>query len=223
MILIITPLHKEFQAVGNTLLKNGVDVKVSSKGKIDTLEIPDLNATLMAGGHGKVQFAIQTQYAINYTPNCQLIICAGAAGSLNKKLNMGDVVVGEATIEHDYKLKFAPNPKAPPIFDGDFERIKKIKDMPNSYSFSIYFGKIASGDEDIISNKRAKEIVEKTNALCVAWEGAGGAKAAKFNDIPFIEIRGITDSADKLAIADFKKNLNIAMENITNLLINYLN
>jgi len=220
MILIITPLYKEFQVIRNTLLKKGVDVNASSKGKIETLEIPSLNATLMVGGHGKVQFAVQTQYAINHTPNCQLIICTGAAGSLNEKLDMSDVIVGEATIEHDYKLKFSPKPL--PIFNGDIMALEKIKTLLNNYSFSIYPDKIASGDEDIISNKRAIKIAKKTNALCVAWEGAGGAKAAKFNDIPFLEIRGITDSADKLAPADFNKNLSVAMENIAMLLIDFL-
>jgi len=49
------------------------------------------------------------------------------------------------------------------------------------------------------------------------------AKAAKFNSLLYLEIRGITDSADKLAPADFDKNLSIAMENIANLLIDILN
>jgi len=222
MILISTPLKREFLAVNNAFLKKEIKTKISTIGKIETVEIPSLNAHLMVGGHGKVQYAVQTQYAINYIKDCELVICAGAAGSLNKELNVGDVVVGEATIEHDYNIKFGSEPPSLPSFNGDIETINKIKSLTKTYSFSIQYGKIASGDEDIVSNKRANEIAVKTNALCVAWEGAGGAKATQFNNIPFIEIRGITDSADKLAASDFYKNVNIALGNITGILIDLL-
>jgi adenosylhomocysteine nucleosidase len=45
----------------------------------------------------------------------------------------------------------------------------------------------------------------------VAWEGAGGARACAFSGVPFVELRGITDTADHNAPADFKTNLRIAM------------
>ena len=47
----------------------------------------------------------------------------------------------------------------------------------------------------------------RTGALAVAWEGAGGARACHFSGIPFLEIRGITDSADSDAASDFRATL----------------
>jgi adenosylhomocysteine nucleosidase len=61
---------------------------------------------LAAGGHGKAQFAVQAQYLVDCFPSASLIVCAGAAGSLDPDLSVGDVVVGTETIEHDYRLLF---------------------------------------------------------------------------------------------------------------------
>ena len=48
----------------------------------------------------------------------------------------------------------------------------------------------------------------------MAWEGAGGARACAFSDVPFIELRGITDTADHNAPADFETNLHVAMDSV---------
>jgi adenosylhomocysteine nucleosidase len=53
----------------------------------------------------------------------------------------------------------------------------------------------------------------------VAWEGAGGARACKFSQVPFVEIRGVTDKADHSAPSDFESNLALAMNNIAALII----
>jgi adenosylhomocysteine nucleosidase len=56
----------------------------------------------------------------------------------------------------------------------------------------------------------------------VAWEGAGGARAAAFSGVPFIEVRGITDTADHAASRDFAMNLPLAMANVARLLAAWL-
>jgi nucleoside phosphorylase len=55
-------------------------------------------------------------------------------------------------------------------------------------------------------------------AYGVAWEGSGAARAALFNDIGSLEIRGVTDAADKEAPQRFDANLPIAMANLASLL-----
>ena len=62
------------------------------------------------GVPGKTQFAVQAQYLIGAFQSVELVICAGAAGSLAPQLSVGDVVVGRATGEHDYLLVFATRP-----------------------------------------------------------------------------------------------------------------
>ena len=57
---------------------------------------------LAQGGLGKVQFAITTQHLLDNLADPSLVVCAGVAGSLTKSARVGDVVVGTATVEHDF-------------------------------------------------------------------------------------------------------------------------
>lgn len=77
---------------------------------------------------------------------------------------------------------------------------------------------IASGDEAIIDEKRARELHKVTGALAVAWEGAGGARAAAFSDVPYLEIRAISDGADDEARSVWCENLPSAMMNVATVL-----
>jgi nucleoside phosphorylase len=53
----------------------------------------------------------------------------------------------------------------------------------------------------------------------VAWEGAGGARAARFQKLPFLEIRAVTDMVGAAAtLADFERNLSPAMTNLAEVL-----
>ena len=78
---------------------------------------------------------------------------------------------------------------------------------------------MASGDEDVENLDRRTAIRQLTSALAVAWEGAGGARACQFSQVPFVEIRGISDGADSDAASDFRANLKQVMRNIATLII----
>ena len=90
------------------------------------------------------------------------------------------------------------------------------------HSFRVHFGPIASGDEDVVETERGKELHESTGALAVAWEGAGGARACAFSSIPFVEIRGVTDTANHTAASDFAENLELAMNNLATLITSWI-
>jgi adenosylhomocysteine nucleosidase len=60
------------------------------------------------------------------------------------------------------------------------------------------------------------------NALAVAWEGTGGARASAFSNVPYLEMRGATDSANHEAPVVFYVNLKIVMKNIAWLLYQWL-
>jgi len=146
-------------------------------------------------------------------PAWDLVICAGAAGGLENNLSVGDIVVATETVEHDINNKFG-KPRMP-RFRGDETAINALRQIaPTNGSFQLYFSSIASGDEDVIDVKRQEELKRMTGAIAVAWEGAGGARACQFSDIPFIEIRGTTDGADSEAASDFEINLPRVMKNV---------
>src|SRR5437868_638523 len=52
----------------------------------------------------------------------------------------------------------------------------------------------------------------------VAWEGAGAARAALFNALPFAEVRVLTDAADEKAPVDFESSLDTVMPHVAQVL-----
>ena len=215
-ILILCPLAAEWSLLVRRF-EQSHPVAPAYDLKIDAAYIRDWRALVAPGGHGKTQFAVQAQYLIGRFPSVELVVCAGAAGSLALDLEVGDIVVGTETVEHDYRLLFATRPL--PRFAGHGPSIAGLRRSAGGVSnFRVIFGVIASGDEDVVTSARAQSIRDQTGAACVAWEGSGAARAARFNGIGSLEIRAVTDAADKEAPQKFDQNLPIAMANLATLL-----
>jgi adenosylhomocysteine nucleosidase len=219
-ILILAPLAEERE------LLTAVFGRSHPIEAVDGLRIPcgfvhPWRMLLAPGGHGKTHFATQTQYLIDRFPSVELVICADAAGALDPALSPGDVVVGTATVEHDYRLLFATRPL--PRFAGDASAIDGLRRAAReAIGFNVVFGVIASSDEDVVSRERSAAIRAQTGAVCVAWEGSGAARAAAFNGIGSVELRAVTDAADKEAPQDFAAQLPVAMHNLAVLLRAFL-
>ena len=219
--LIVTPLKIEFSALTEYFKSQSYKME-KLESKTTSVWFPDLALVVAVGGHGKALFAVITQYLIDKFGPFGRVIVAGASGALDGDLLPGDVVIATETVEHDYKMRFdgdTPAPRHPCSVEA---RLGIELAQPDNNSLRLHFGAIASGDEDVVSSERAQELQKQTNALCVAWEGAGGAKAARFNDIQFIEIRGITDAADTDAPDSFRVHLSSAVENIGRVLLPWL-
>lgn len=218
MIIILCPLRKELEALQQALEKQS---KSSATNEAKT------TYCLAQGGRGKIEFALSTQEQIVRQKNSPitLVICAGTAGALAPQVSPGDVVIGTSTIEHDFYSLYKKDLNLPtqtisyPTFPS---RAVLTSPLPSPTNYKIFKGPIASGDEDIFSSERAQEIYQETQALAVAWEGAGGARACRKYKIPFLEIRGITDLANSTSLKDFQTHLNSAMERVAHTLISYL-
>ena len=220
-ILIVTPMKEELDFLLQGCTKQGLHAEGAMIGRLPVALLPDLGVTLARGGLGKVQFAVQTQHLLDTCSDWDLVACAGAAGALADAVSVGDVVVATTTVEHDYNNKF--NERALPKFDGAQAAIADLKSVSQSVkAFSVHFGPIASGDEDVVETERKRILHESTGALAVAWEGIGGAKACTFSGLPFLEIRGVTDTADHNAASDFEDNLGVAMSNLATLITSWL-
>ena len=218
--LLVTPLQEEYNDLYDSLSALGLDSHLDRIGKLDVHHFPALNVTLARGGHGKTQFGIQTQYLLDHA-QFELVICTGAAGALAPEVNVGDLIVATSTLEHDYNLKFVKRPN--PQFAGDAKTISQIQTLKlTDADFQIHYGIMASGDEDVIEVERGRELHQLHNALAVAWEGVGGARACAFSEVPYLELRGATDTADHNAPVVFDVNLKIVMRNISFLLYRWL-
>ena len=179
-------------------------------------EALDLGVTI--GGHGKVQLAVQTQHLLDLLPTVQTVVCAGAAGSLTGAAQWGDVVVGSCSIEHDHRLRFVTAPL--PVHPADPSVVQQILALCAQVAgdYRLLRGPIASGDEDVVDLERARELYSETGALCVAWEGAGAARAAVFSRRAFVELRVITDSCDSGAAANCHDSMDVVMPHLADVL-----
>jgi|SRR5882724_131622 len=212
-ILVVTPIAEEINCFLQSCAEQGIRSETIVVGKLPVTYFSALGVIVAQGGLGKAQFAVQTQHLIDTCPGLHVVICAGAAGALVNGLSIGDVVVATETVEHDIRNKFGL--PLLPRFGSAKAIVDALQKMsPATRAFQVHFGPIASGDKDVIDAARRQEIHQLTGALAVAWEGAGGARACQFSGIPFVEIRGITDSANSTAAADFAMHLHRALSNV---------
>ena len=215
-ILTVIPTQRELEAFIETCRTCRYQSEGTMVGKIMTTFFPALGVTVAAGGLGKAQFAVQTQHLIE-AGTWDVVICAGSAGALVEQLSIEEVVVGTETVEHDI------HSWGPPLVPR-FEAAKEILDVCRQLriqdvAFRIHYGPIASGDESVMDEARRVAIHERTQALAVAWEGAGGARASQFSGVSFVEIRGVSDEAGPDARHDFARYLKGAMGNVARVII----
>lgn len=219
--LLIAPLQEEMAAFTQSLYKHKHSATSIPIGRLTAQYFEGLDSIVACGGHGKTQFAIHTQHLLDHAHTIDQVVCFGAAGALTESLAVGDLVVATETIEHDYTLRFVRRPL--PRFAANPNTIQMLQQLPlHSLPYRTHFEIIASGDEDIIEQERAITLQQSTHAYAVAWEGAGGARACQFSKVPFVEIRGITDTANHDAPDDFTTNVSRAMAHIASLITLWL-
>ncbi len=215
--LIIIPTEIEINPFITKLECLGYKKELRNIKNLQINYFKEINSIVALGGLGKTQFGIQTQFYIDNIKNVARVFCMGAAGNLSEKTRVGDIVIGEKTIEHD--IKRASRELIPEFIPdvGLIEIIKKINVKEKGYS--LFFGNIASGDEDIVNDESRSRVINKTNAIAVAWEGAGGARASSLNGLPYVEIRGISDDANETTGKDFRANITKVMGNLADVVI----
>lgn len=186
------------------------------------------NVVIVRSGIGKVNAAICTQVLIDMY-GVDYIINIGVAGAISKELNIGDVVISDDLVQHDfdlvgagYEVGIIPRIKDS-YFKADDELIHLAKQACQTtlQENACFVGRIATGDV-FVSNMEQKQIISKRfKAYCVEMEGAAIAHTATLNRVPFVVIRSISDKADENANNSFDefveksaKNASKVVENI---------
>ena len=140
-----------------------------------------IHCILVESGVGKVNAARTTQILIdNY--KVDYIFNIGVAGGISEKLAVGDIVIGEKLVQHDFDITAFNHEKGYVPKVGKFVETDTylltiadavIKKMSEVRGFR---GIIASGDIFCTEIKMSSKIAQKFNALCVEMEGAIIAK-----------------------------------------------
>ncbi|MBR6071144.1 MAG: 5'-methylthioadenosine/adenosylhomocysteine nucleosidase [Ruminococcus sp.] len=160
-------------------------------------------------GMGKVNAGICAQLLISLF-GATHIINTGFAGALSPEVALGNIVVSTEAVQHDFDVSPLGFRKGEIIsgmvaFPADKELVSSAcrviaEALPE---VSVHSGRICSGDR-FISEKAAKErIISEFGGLCCEMEGAAVAQVCTLNDVPFLILRAISDSADESAGEDF--------------------
>ncbi len=196
---IIAAMQEEMQEI-QKIMKNIQKIEIYGLNFIKG-EINDKLVVLVEAGVGKVNATRTAQLLIDKF-DIDVVINIGSAGSANDKLNIGDIVIGKKLVQHDFDITAFGHPKGyisnvGQYLESDNQLMKKmekaIKDLEN-IDFKILVGTIASGDIFCTDIKMKEKIRNKFEADAIEMEGAAIAQVCKLDDIPFIVIRGISDS-----------------------------
>ena len=162
-------------------------------------------------GVGKVNAALCVQALCDHY-GVTHIINTGVAGSLDIKLDIGDLVISKDAIYHDFDCHVL-NPnyhvgQVPGIpvhsFPADESLIKLAYNIADTlHPGHVCIGTVASGDQFVCQKTQKEKIIADTSGICTEMEGAAIAHGAWRNHVPFVVIRAISDKADDSAEMDY--------------------
>ena len=122
------------------------------------------------------------------------VINTGVAGGLNDKLDIGDILISNAALQHDMNVEplgYAPG-QVPGLDTLSFPADDKMKQ-----------GAIASCERVNQDIQVMEGLVVSGDQFIAEMEGAAIAQAAYLNNLPFVIIRAISDKADHSAQMDY--------------------
>ncbi|MBD3304771.1 5'-methylthioadenosine/S-adenosylhomocysteine nucleosidase [candidate division KSB3 bacterium] len=168
--------------------------------------------TLVLSGIGKVHAAAAAQSVItHYAPDA--VFSCGTAGSLDDQYQIGDIVVGQQTVQHDYGFvlpeTFLPftfrlltktkTPKFLKEFPADETLLNAAHQRESQWTprSQVFYSTIVTGDQVIFSSAKRQALAQQFHATAVDMESAAIAQVCLLNHIPFLSIRGISDHADE--------------------------
>ena len=160
--------------------------------------INGVECVLVESGVGKVNAARTTQILIDNI-KVDYIFNIGVAGGVDESLCVGDIVLGEKLVQHDFDITAFNHEKgyipSVGVYINTDTYLLTLADsvLKSMEDVSFKRGIIASGDIFCTEVKMSQKINTKFNALCVEMEGASIAQVCYLSHIPFLIIRSISD------------------------------
>lgn len=177
----------------------------------------DKDIVFVQSGICKVNAAM-TATTLLYRYDIDTVIFSGVAGSLDKKIKVGDVVIGTDIVHHDvdatefgYRMGQIPQMKVW-SFESNPRLLEKAKNIKND-KFKTFFGRILTGEQFIGEKERKIELGKEFEALCVDMESAAVAQVCYRLDKDFLIIRSISDTPSDEAGMEYNTFVELAANN----------
>jgi len=234
---IIAALPEEVRHLGEALVVDDKTVRGGfsfRQGRLD-----DRPVALVEAGIGKVNTALVATLLLDHF-GCRGLLLTGVAGGIDPALGIGDVVIADRLIQHDYGAITAGEikpyrPGVAPIGESrerlDFELAPDMRgrlqarltgyappELPSSVTGdvprqpSVRFGTILSGDQFINCEATRQRLFDRFHAQAVEMEGAAVAQVAAQFQVPCVVVRCLSDLAGGESHLDFAAFLPYAAE-----------
>jgi len=188
-------------------------------------KIYDKDLVLVKSGIGMVNASIITTLLIKEF-DVNKILFSGVAGSLNKNINVGDIVIADSLVEYmfdatEFGYEIGQIPRMENSVFKSENLLNKIRDILKNDS--IFYGKILSGDKFVSNLEEKEKIGKKFDALAVDMESAAVAHCAYILGVEFAIIRSISDSLNSDSVMEYAEFVNVAAMNSKEILLKLLN
>lgn len=154
-------------------------------------------------GIGKVNAGICANTLV-HTYGVDRIINTGVAGSLDARIDIGDIVVSTDAVQHDFTVEAIGFQKGEIPYTGlyAFPADEELRAMAlravadSAPEVKAFEGRVCSGDQFIATREQKNTIISNFGGLCCEMEGGAIAHACHLNHTPYVIIRAISDKAD---------------------------
>ena len=194
-------------------LKEAADISKTSKiAEMEFCEgtLGDKNVVIVKCGMGKVNAGICAHTLMNDF-GCTKIINTGVAGSLDNTINIGDIVVSEDAVQHDFDVEYIGFKKGEIPYTGLYAfpadkelRAAAVEAVKAAASdVKVYEGRVCSGDQFIYTKEQKETILKNFGGMCCEMEGAAIAQVCYLNSTPFVVIRAVSDKIDETDAVEY--------------------
>jgi adenosylhomocysteine nucleosidase len=195
-------------------------------------------AVFVESGAGKVNAGVATALLLDRF-ECRALLLCGVAGGLDPALGVGDVVVGTSNTQHDFGIHredsfqaiqpgsrpslgqdWAPGYRADEALVGRLRAAVAgltLEPLPDSVGVgrrrpAVHFGAILTGDSFVNAESLRRRLQDAFKAQAVEMEGGAVAQIAQRwdTDIPFVNVRCLSDLAGSESHLDFRAFLPVA-------------
>ena len=188
------------------------DVTITSRARMDFYEgtLEGKKVVVVRSGIGKVNAGMCTQILADVF-GVEAVINTGIAGSLNAKIDIGDIVLSEDALQYDmdatnFGYELGQVPRLDTLaFKANEDLIRHAKECCAKVNpdIQVFTGRVVTGDQFISQQNKKVWLSETFGGCCTEMEGAAIAQACYLNHIPFLIIRAISDKADDSAVMDY--------------------
>jgi adenosylhomocysteine nucleosidase len=172
---------------------------------------------LAQSGIGKVNATICTQILVDlYKPRG--LIFSGVAGGLLPNMRVGDLVAASHLIQFDIDLtafgrRHGELPDRDRMIQSDADMVHHVSESFDAVfegetgAPNLMIGTVVSGDKFIEDTDTLRWLQREFGALATEMEGAAVGYTCQLNGLPFVVIRGLSDTADESAADNYRDNL----------------